>query len=322
MKAAVYTRFGPPEVLEIREVEDPTPRDDEVLIKVHATTVTAAEADMRRGRPLWGRAILGVVRPRKRMRTLGTEFAGEITAVGKHATRFHMGDGVFGFTGFNIGANAEYLRMPETGSLCTKPTNVGFDEAAASVDGASTALFFLRDKADVRPGQRVLIVGASGSIGSYAVQLARHLGAQVTGVCSTPNVELVESLGAHHVIDYTRQNFAQSSTTYDVVFDTVGRSSFGQSKAVLAHSGVYVATTGLVNYLLAWATRFRSGKRVITGMSVDKRAALPYLRTLIEAGELRIVIDRRFDLDEIVEAHRYVDSGRKQGNVVVRIVTI
>ena len=257
------------------------------------------------------------------MRTLGTEFAGEITAVGKHATRFHVGDAVFGFTGFNIGANAEYLRMPETGVDCaqsrptwasTKPQHPS-TERLPHCSSCATKPTYVRDSA-------CLIVGASGSIGSYAVQLARHLGAQVTGVCSTPNVELVESLGAHHVIDYTRQNFAQSSTTYDVVFDTVGRSSFGLSKAVLAHSGVYVATTGLVNYLLAWATRFRSDKRVITGMSVDKRAALPYLRTLIEAGELRIVIDRRFDLDEIVEAHRYVDSGRKRGNVVVRIVTM
>jgi NADPH:quinone reductase-like Zn-dependent oxidoreductase len=321
MKAAVYTRFGPPGVLAIREVETPTPRDDDVLIKVHATTVTAAEADMRRGRPLWGRVVLGVVRPRKRMRTLGTEFAGEIAAVGKNATRFHVGDEVFGFTGFNIGANAEYLRIRESGSLCAKPANVGFEEAAAAVDGGSTALFFLRDKARLRPGDRVLVVGASGSIGTYAVQLARYLGAEVTGVCSTPNVELVESLGAHHVIDYTCEDFAQSSATYDVVFDTVGKSAFARSKAVLAPSGRYVATTGFINYFLAWATRFGSGKRVVTGMSVDKSAALPYLRSLIEAGELRIVIDRRFDLDEIVEAHRYVDSGRKRGNVVIRIVT-
>lgn len=320
MKAVVYTRFGPPEVLKVCETETPSPRDDEVLVQIYATTVTAAEAAMRRGRPLWGRVVLGVVRPRKRMQTLGIELAGEITAVGKHVSRFRVGDEVFGFTGFDIGANAEFLCLRETASLCPKPVNATFEEAAAAVDGASTALFFLRDKADVHPGHRVLVLGASGSIGTYAVQLARRLGAEVTGVCSTPNVALVESLGAHHVIDYTRQDFTQSSLTYDVVFDTVGKSSFAHCRSVLTPSGCYVATTGLVNYLLTRATRF-SGKRVVTGMSMDKSAALPYLRSLIESGDLRIVIDRQYELADIVEAHRYVDSGRKRGNVVVRVTT-
>jgi NADPH:quinone reductase-like Zn-dependent oxidoreductase len=320
MKKAVYTRFGPPEVLKVRETETPSPRDDEVLVRIHATTVTAAEAAMRRGRPLWGRVILGIVRPRKRMQTLGTELAGGIVAVGKHVTRFNEGDEVFGFTGFAIGANAEFLCLREAASLCLKPNNVTFEQAAAAVDGASTALFFLRDKAGVRPGQRVLVLGASGSIGTYAVQIAKRLGAEVTGVCSTPNVELVESLGADHVIDYTRGDFTQSDMTYDVVFDTVGKSSFARSRGVLAPSGRYVATTGLANFLLALATRF-SGKRVVTGMSVDKSDALAYLRSLIEADGLRIVIDRQYDLDDIVEAHRYVDSGRKRGNVVVRVAT-
>jgi NADPH:quinone reductase-like Zn-dependent oxidoreductase len=318
MKKAVYTRFGPPEVLEVLEAETPRPRDDEVLVRIRATTVTAAEAAMRRGRPLWGRVILGIVRPRKRMQTLGTELAGEIVAVGNHVTRFNEGDEVFGFTGFAIGANAEFLCLRETASLCLKPNNVTFEQAAAAVDGASTALFFLRDKAGVRPGHRVLVLGASGSIGTYAVQIAKRLGAEVTGVCSTPNVALVESLGADHVIDYTRGDFTQSDMRYDVVLDTVGKSSFARSRAVLAPSGRYVATTGLANYLLALATRF-SGRRVVTGMSVDKSDALPYLRSLIEADGLRIVIDRQYDLGDIVEAHRYVDSGRKRGNVVVRV---
>lgn len=320
MKTVVFTRFGPPDVLTVCETETPSPRDDEVLVRIHATTVTAAEAAMRRGRPLWGRVVLGVVRPRKRMQTLGIELAGEITAIGKHVSRFRVGDEVFGFTGFDIGANAEFLCLRETASLCLKPVNATFEEAAAAVDGGSTALFFLRDKAGVRRGHRVLVLGASGSIGTYAVQLARRLGAEVTGVCSTPNVALVESLGAHHVIDYTRQDFTQSSLTYDVVFDTVGKSSFAHCRSALAPSGCYVATTGLANYALGWATRV-SGKRVVTGMSVDKSAALPYLRSLIESGDLRIVIDRQFDLDDIIEAHRYVDSGRKRGNVVVRVTT-
>jgi NADPH:quinone reductase-like Zn-dependent oxidoreductase len=321
MKQAVYTRFGPPEVLEVRETETPSPRDDEVLVRIHATTVTAAEAAMRRGRPLWGRVILGIVRPRKRMQTLGTELAGEIVSVGSRVTRFKEGDAVFGFTGFAIGANAEFLCLRESASLSLKPVNATFEQAAAAVDGASTALFFLRDKANVRPGQRVLVLGASGSIGSFAIQIAKRFGAEVTGVCSTPNLGLVKSLGADHVIDYTRTDFTQApQTPYDVVFDTVGKSSFARSRGALAPSGRYVATTGLVNYLLACATRF-CRRRVVTGMSVDKSEALPYVRSLIEDGDLHIVIDRTYGLDDIVEAHRYVDSGRKRGNVVVRVAT-
>lgn len=319
MKAIVYERFGSPEVLEIREVPTPMPRDDEVLIRIRATTVTAAEAAMRRGRPLWGRIVIGLTRPRKRMRTLGTELAGVIAEVGGDVTGFRVGDEVFGFTGFRIGANADYLCLRETASLCTKPTNISFEEAAAAVDGASTALFFLRDKAEIRPGDRVLVVGASGSIGTFAVQLARHFGADVTGVCSTRNVELVASLGAHRVIDYTRGDFIQANAAYDIVFDTVGASSFAACRRALASGGRYVATTGLVNYLYAIATRVRGGKRVVTGMSVDKVDALPFLRSLIETAQLRIVIDRTYAFSEIVEAHRHVDSGRKRGNVVVQV---
>ncbi len=319
MKAVVYERFGPPDVLEVRDVPTPTPGDDEVLVRICATTVTAAEADMRRGRPWWGRVVLGFLRPRRRMRTLGTELAGVVASVGKNVTRFRVGDEVFGFAGFRIGANAEYLRLGERASMCIKPTNVSFEEAAAAVDGASTALFFLRDKAGVGPGDSVLIVGASGSIGSFAVQLARHFGADVTGVCSTRNVEFVESLGAHRVIDYTREDFTRANAAYDIVFDTAGKSSFAACRGALARGGRYVATTGLENYLLALWTRMGRGKRVVTGMSIDKSEALLFLRSLIEAGRLRIVIDRCYPMDEIVEAHRYVDSGHKRGNVVIRV---
>ena len=319
MRAAVYTRFGPPEVLELRDIPKPAPAHDEVLVRVHATTVTSAEAAMRRGEPLWGRVVIGVFRPRRRMRVLGIELAGVIESVGAAVTRFAPGDEVFGFAGFSIGANAEYMCLRETASLALKPVDKSFEESAAAVDGASTALFFLRDKARIRAGQRVLVIGASGSIGTYAVQLARHFGAEVTGVCSTANVELVASLGAHRVVDYTREDFTKSGETWDIVFDTVGKSSFSRCKGVLGDRGCFVATTGLHNYVLAAWTRLWGGKRVITGMSVDKRAALPLLRELIEAGALRIVIDRRYTLDEIVEAHRYVDSGRKRGNVVVTV---
>jgi len=319
MKAVVYDRFGPPDVLEVRGVPTPTPGDDEVLVRIRATTVTAAEADMRRGRPLWGRIVLGFLRPRRRMRTLGTELAGTVASLGKNVTRFRVGDEVFGFAGFRIGANAEYLRLGERASMCIKPTNTSFEEAAAAVDGASTALFFLRDKAGVRAGDRVVIVGASGSIGSSAVQLARHFGADVTGVCSTKNVEFVESLGAQRVIDYTREDFTRANAAYDIVFDTAGKSSFAACRGTLAQGGRYVATTGLSNYLLAMWTRVGRGKRVVTGMSIDKSEALPFLRSLIEAGQLRVVIDRVYVMDEIVEAHRYVDAGRKRGNVVIQV---
>jgi NADPH2:quinone reductase len=226
---------------------------------------------------------------------------------------------VFGFAGFRIGAEAEYMCLPERGSIAHKPSNIGFAQAAAAVDGATTALFFLRDRADIRAGQRVLVIGASGSIGTYAVQLARHFGAHVTGVCSTSNIELVRGLGAHHVIDYTREDFTAGPEPYDIVFDTVGKSSFARCKPVMSARGCYLPTTGLVNYGWTLWTRIRGGKRVLAGMSVEKREALAFVRSLIETGALQIVIDRSYPLDAIVEAHRYVDTGRKRGNVVVTV---
>jgi len=319
MKAVVYERFGAPEVLQLREVEKPIPKPGEVLIKIHATTVTSAEAAMRRGEPLWGRVIIGFFRPRKRMRTLGTELAGEIEAVGAGVTRFVPGDRVYGFAGFRIGANAQYLCLPAEASLALKPKNKTFEESAAAVDGPTTALYFLRDKAGLRRGQKVLIIGASGSIGTYAVQLARSYGAEVTGVCSTANVDLVKSLGANHVIDYTRSDFTKNQNAYDVVFDTVGKSSFGRCKASLVRGGYYIPTTGLVNVLWALWTWLRGGKRVLAGMSVEKNAALAHVRDLLEADALHVVIDRRYSLEQIVEAHQYVDKGRKRGNVVVTV---
>lgn len=320
VKTVVYDRFGPPEVLRVVEgAPRPSPGPHDVIVRIHATTVTSAESAMRRGRPLWGRVIIGVFRPRRSMRTLGIELAGVIDEVGASVTRFAPGDEVFGFAGFSIGANAEYMRLSEHASLARKPTRATFGQAAAVVDGASTALYFLRDKAGVREGQRVLVVGASGSIGTYAVQLARRFGAHVTGVCGTANVELVRELGAHEVIDYTREDFTRRSEAWDVVFDTVGVSSFGRSRGVLTPRGCYVATTGLHNYLLAAWTRLRGGKRVITGMSVDKNAALPFIADLVDREALKIVIDRVYGIDDIVEAHRYVDSGRKRGNVVIEV---
>ena len=275
---------------------------------------------MRRGEPRWGRAIIGPLRPRKGIRVLGLEFAGEVTALGPEAQQFRLGDRVFGFTGFAVGANAEYTCMSEKGSLTTMPPNVSYAQAAASVDGHTTAWYFLRKLARVLPGQQVLIIGGSGSVGSYAVQVAKRAGAVVHAVCSGRNVELAESLGADRVFDYTVEDFADSSERYDVVFDTAGHSSFAACRPVLAARGCYLPTTGLVNNVLALRTAVSRGPRVRTGMSVRKHEALAELRDLLGRDEVRVVIDRSFPMTEIVAAHRHVDGGHKVGNVVITVV--
>lgn len=319
MKAIVWTKYGSPDVLQLAEIEKPTPKDNEVLIRVCATTVTAAESMMRRGEPRWGRLILGLGKPRKRFRIPGTELAGEVEAVGKNVKRFQKGDQVFGFTGFGLGAYAEYTCMPEKGSLAIKPTNTSYEEAAAAVDGATTALFFLRDKGKIQRGEKVLIIGAAGSIGTYAVQLARHFGAEVTGVCSSENSELVTSLGADQVIDYTKEDFTQNRDAYDIIFDTVGKSSFTQCKRALKRHGRYLPTTGLQNNFLMLWTAITGDKKVITGMSVEKNESLFLLKELLETEKLKPVIDRCYPLAQITEAHRYVDTGHKKGNVVISV---
>ncbi|MFI6901763.1 NAD(P)-dependent alcohol dehydrogenase [Nonomuraea sp. NPDC050394] len=318
MRAAVYSRFGPPEVLTLRQVPKPEPRDDEVLIRVRAMTVTSAECAMRRGEPLWGRVVLGFRRPRRRMRTLGTELAGEIERVGAKVTRFRPGDEVFAFTGFRLGGNAEYVCLPQRASLAPKPVNLGFEEAAAAVDGASTALYFLR-RSGLRRGHKVLVYGASGSIGTYAVQLAKHFGAHVTAVCGPANAAFVTGLGADAVVDYTKEDYGGRGELYDIVFDTLGKSSFSQARPALTRDGRYASTTGLRSTFLSLATAMSRGRKVVTGMSIDKNDSLPFLKNLIEAEELRVVIDRRYTFDQLAEAHRYVETGHKRGNVVVTI---
>ncbi|MBK9925831.1 MAG: NAD(P)-dependent alcohol dehydrogenase [Anaerolineales bacterium] len=320
MKAIVYYKYGSPDVLELLAAEKPTPKDNEVLIRVHATTVTAAESMMRKGEPLWGRMIFGFRGPRKKFRILGIELAGEIESVGRKVRRFKKGDQVFGFAGFNIGAYADYICLPEKSSLAVKPANKTYEEAVATVDGATTSLFFLRDKANIQHGQKVLIIGASGSIGVYAVQLAKYFGAEVTGVCSTTNMDLVKSLGADKVIDYTKEDFTKNGETYDIIFDTVGKSSFSHCKVSLKKNGCYLPTVGLItNRVLMLWTSITGGKKVISGMSVEKNEALIFIRELIEAEKLKPVIDRRYPLEQIVEAHRYVDKGHKKGNVVITV---
>jgi len=320
MKAIVYTEYGPPDVLQLKEVAKPTPNDNEVLIKVYATTVTTADGMMRRGESLVSRIILGLRKPRRKFRIPGLELAGEIEETGKDVKRFRKGEQVYGFTGFGPGAYAEYKCMSEEGSLVIKPTNMTYEEAAAVVDGASTALFFLKDKADIQSGEKVLINGASGSVGSFAVQLAKYFGAEVTGVCSTANLELVKSLGADKVIDYTKEDFTRNYEAYDIIFDTVGKSSFSRCKGSLKKNGRYVVTVmGLVPLVQTLWTRMIGSKKVIFTMSVEKTEALVFIKELIEAGKLIPVIDRHYPLEQIAEAHRYVENGHKKGNVVITV---
>ena len=321
MRAVVCRAYGGPEVLALAQVAKPTPRDHEVRIKVHATTVTAACGVMRRGDRGAARLVLGLRRPGDRFRVMGTEVAGEIDQVGSAATRFRVGDRVFGFAGFGAGTYAQFCCMSERGSLALIPRGLSYEEAASLVDGPTTALYFLRDRAGIQRGDRVLILGASGSIGTAAVQIARHFGAEVTGVCSGANAELVTSLGAGCVIDYTKEDFTAGEHRYDIVFDTVGKSSFARSQRVLADRGRYLVTGGgLVRLYLrdGWSRLFGT-RKLVFGMSVEKRESLRIVQELVERGVLRPVVDRRYALSEIVEAHRYVDTGRKKGNVVIQV---
>ncbi len=320
MRAAVYTEYGPPEVFRIEEIPRPRPRDREVLVRVHATTATAADGLMRRPDTLMGRLIVGLRRPRKRFQVMGIELAGEVIEVGRAVTRFRVGDRVFGFSGMSVGCYAQYNCLPEDSSIMRMPENLSYEDAAAVVDGATTSMYFLEKRGGIRRGDRVLVIGASGSIGTAAVQLARLHGAEVTGVCSGRNASLVQSLGAHRVIDYTREDFSESGQTWDLIFDTVGKSSFAQCRPVLTSDGRYLQTVGgLWDYLRNFWSRLRGGKRFIYGMSIEKRESLRRVKALVEADQLQIVVDRRYPLEQIAAAHAYVATGRKRGNVVITV---
>ena len=321
MQAAVLTRYGSPDFIQLQEVQTPAPKASEVLVKVHATTVTAADTMMRRADPAISRLFLGFSRPRNNI--MGTGFAGKVVAVGPAVQEFEVGDEVFGETGVGFSANAEYVTVAEDGVIDWMPPNIGYEEAATLTDGPLTSFNFLKNLGQIKAGQSVLIIGASGSLGTAAVQLARHFGAHVTGVSSTRNVELVQSLGADEVIDYTKIDFTQTGKKYDLIFDTVGKSSFSKSKNSLTENGLYLSPVLRFGLLLQmmWTSLFSSKKAKFdaTGLRPPKllRSYLDELSKLVEAGKLRIVIDKRYPLAKAAEAHRYVDTGRKRGNVVL-----
>jgi NADPH:quinone reductase-like Zn-dependent oxidoreductase len=329
MKAIVYEKYGPPEVLQLKEVAKPVPKDNEVLVKIYATLVTAEDPGARSGKfpPLFwllGRSITGFVRPKNQI--LGGVLAGEIEAIGKDVKRFKKGDQVFGINLKDAGAYAEYKCLtPEEKVLAIKPANMSYEEAIAAI-GAITALPFLRDKGNIQSGQKVLIYGASGCVGTASVQVAKYFGAEVTGVCSSTNLEMVKSLGADKVIDYTKEDFTKTGQTYDIIFDAVGKSSFSRCKGSLKQRGIYLTTVvGLVDLLqVLWTSMVGSKKAKFTTAGLrpasEMTKDLILIRELMETEKLKPVIDRRYPLEQIVEAHRYVEKGHKKGNVVITVV--
>ena len=330
MKAIVCTKYGPPEVLQLKEVEKPTHKDNEVLIRVHATSVNFGDLLVRNFKEIspgkfsmpllfWFFAKMNFGFTKPKITILGSEFAGQIESAGKDVNLFKKGDQVCGYLGQNMGAYAEYLCMPEDGCVTIKPANMTYEEAAIVPYGAIMALNLLR-KMNIQSGQKVLVNGASGGIGSAAVQIAKYFGAEVTGVCSTPRLEFVKSLGADKVIDYAKEDFTQSGETYDLIFDILGKSSFSGCKSSLKQNGRYLLASFKMKQLfqMLW-TSMIGNKRVICALAIDKQEDLIFIKELIEKGKLKTIIDKRYQLEQIVEAHRYVESGYKRGNVVIII---
>ena len=324
MRAVVYDKYGPPDVLRLEEVEEPVPKEDEVLVKVHATTVTRFDVHTREANRSHGlaatflsRMVSGLRRPRQPI--LGREFAGEVAAVGAAVSEFAVGDHVFGLSGLRFGAHAEFMCMRESARIAHMPAGMSFEQAAPICDGALNALMCLK-QADLRKGRRILIYGASGAIGTAGVQLARHFGADVTAVCSTKNLELVKSLGADRVIDYTQEDFTKSGQTYHVIFDAAGKHSFKRSRDSLEPGGVYLPTDGAENLILAlWPSRTGDKRVVFQIPPRQPKQDVLFLKELVEAGKFRPVIDRCYPLEDVVEATRYVETEHKTGNVVLTV---
>jgi len=319
MRAIIHTEYGPPEVVTLKEVDKPAPKDNEVLIKVYATTVNRTDCGFRSAEYFISRFFSGLFKPKNK--TLGNEFAGVIEAIGKDVTLFTIGDKVFGYNDKTFGAHAEYMTMAENEAITTMPSNLAYEEAAPITEGAHYALCDIR-AAKIKEGQNVLIYGATGAIGSAAVQLVKHFGAKVTAVCNTKNVELVKSLGADLVIDYTKQDFTKTHQTFDFVFDAVGKSSFGKCKPLLNKKGIYISTElgkNSENIFLALTTPIFSSKKVLFPIPTISKEDVIFLKELVETGKYKPVIDRQYRLEQIVEAYKYVESGQKTGNVVITL---
>ena len=324
MQAIIYTKYGPPDVLELKDVSKPTPKDDEVLIKVHAAGANAGDWHLLRGTPFPVRLMFGLRQPKHQI--LGSAVAGTVEAVGSGVTKLRPGDAVFGDISENgFGAYAEYVAAPEQ-VFALKPANLSFEEAAAVPVSATTALNGLRDKGEIQPGKKVLINGASGGVGSFAVQIAKYFEAEVTAVCSSRNLELVRSLGADRAIDYTKEDFTQSGQRYDIIFDTTGKATFGRCKGILTEKGIFMSSVLSLPLLLhmMWTSKIGSQKARFSATGLlpvpQLRKDLEEMKGLIEAGKIRLHLDKSYPFEHIVEAHKYVDTGRKKGNVVVKFV--
>lgn len=320
MKAVVHTKYGPPEVLQIKEVEKPVPKHKEVLIKVYATTVNRTDCGFRSAEYFISRLFSGLFKPKNHI--LGNEFAGVIEEIGEGVSLFKVGDRVFGYNDTKFGAQAEYMTMGESEAIITMPDSLSFEEAAPITEGAHYALCDIR-AAKVKSGQNVMVYGATGAIGSAAVQLLKYFGANVTAVCNTQNVELVKSLGADEVIEYQTQDFTKTDTRFDLVFDAVGKSSFGKCKMLLKEKGIYISTElgkNGENIFYALTTPLFGGKKVLFPLPTISKEDVLFLKSLVEEGKFKPVIDRKYSLEQIVEAAKYVETGQKTGNVVITVV--
>jgi NADPH:quinone reductase-like Zn-dependent oxidoreductase len=319
MKAAIHTKYGPPEVVKIMEIDKPVPKVNEVLIKVYATTVNRTDCGFRSAEYFVSRFFSGLLRPK--FKTLGNEFAGVTEAVGKKVTSFTIGDKVFGYNDYKFGAHADYMTLAEDEAIAKMPSNLSFTEAAPLTEGAHYALCDIR-AAKVKSGQNVLIYGASGAIGSAAVQLVKQIGARITAVCNTKNVEIVKSLGADQVIDYMQQDFTKTDQKFDFIFDTVGKTSFVKCKSLLSKKGIYISTElgkNGENIFYALTTPLFGGKKVLFPLPTISKEDVVFIKELVESGKYKPVIDRQYKLEQIVEAYKYVESGQKTGNVVINL---